>query len=74
MNRFIEKLSNLINVKTIVTFMITIVFATLALRDEIPNETVMAIVVMVLGFYFGTQFEKNNQNSTREEDTDDDSD
>jgi len=62
MNKLIEKLTDLINVKTIVTFAVTAIFSTLALREEIPTETVMAIVVMVLGFYFGTQFEKNNNN------------
>jgi len=72
MRKLLEKLTDLINVKTIVTFIITLVFAALALRDEIPNETVMAIVVMVLGFYFGTQYEKNVQsNRDKDEDSND---
>ena len=72
MRKLLEKLTDLINVKTIVTFIITLVFAALALRDEIPNETVMAIVVMVLGFYFGTQYEKNvKSNRDKDEDSND---
>ena len=65
MNEFLKKLANLINVKTIVTFIVTIVFAILSLRGAIAPDTVMTVVVMVLGFYFGTQFEMNNQNNNK---------
>jgi hypothetical protein len=61
MSKLAEKFANLINVKTIVTFFITIVFAVLALRGAITPDTVMTVVVMVLGFYFGTQHEQNNK-------------
>ena len=57
----LESLTRLINVKTIVTFAVTFVFCVLSLRGTITPDTVMAIVVMVIGFYFGTQFEKNNR-------------
>jgi len=60
MGELLKKLANLINVKTIVTFIVTAVFAVLALRETIAPDTVMTVVVMVLGFYFGTQFEQNN--------------
>jgi hypothetical protein len=60
MDEVLKKIANLINVKTIVTFIVTIVFASLAMRSEIQPDTVMTVVVMVLGFYFGTQFEQNN--------------
>ncbi len=61
MKKIGDKLANLINVKTIVTFIVTIVFAVLSLRGVITPDTVMTVVVMVLGFYFGTQFEQNNK-------------
>ena len=61
MSRLAEKLANLINVKTIVTFVVTGVFAVLALRGTVAADTVMSVVVMVLGFYFGTQFEQNRE-------------
>ena len=60
MKKITEKIADLINVKTIVTFAVTDVFVVLALKGVIPSETVMAVVVMVVGFYFGTQHEKNN--------------
>ena len=60
MKTAIDKLAALINVKTLVTFAVTFVFAKLALAGDIAPDTVMTVVVMVLGFYFGTQAEKKN--------------
>jgi hypothetical protein len=60
MRRVADKLAALINVKTIVTFAVTFVFARLALGGDIAPDTVMTVVVMVLGFYFGMQAEKKN--------------
>ena len=61
MTDVVKRLANLINVKTLVTFAVTAVFSVLALRGTILPDTVMSVVVMVLGFYFGTQFEQNNR-------------
>jgi uncharacterized protein (DUF486 family) len=58
MNKFIENLAKLINVKTIVTFMIVMVFSILALKGEITPENVQNVTLMVIAFYFGTQYEK----------------
>ena len=48
----------LLKVKTIVTFVVTFVFAVLALRGDIPSEVTMTVVTMVMAFYFGTQHDK----------------
>jgi len=61
MKILLVKLANLINVKTIVTFVVTGVFAILALRGTIASEVVMPIVIMVLTFYFGTQHEQTSR-------------
>jgi 5-bromo-4-chloroindolyl phosphate hydrolysis protein len=53
-----NKFAELINVKTLVTFVVTGVFAALALRGTIAPDVVMTIVTMVISFYFGTQHEK----------------
>lgn len=58
MSKFIENLAKLINVKTIVTFMIVMVFSILALKGDITPENVQNITLMVIAFYFGTQYEK----------------
>lgn len=55
---FIKNIANLIKVKTIVTFMVLIVFVVLALRGDIAPDNVMIIVSTVVAFYFGTQHEK----------------
>ena len=58
MNKIIEKLAGLINVKTIVTFVILAIFTVLSLRGSFDAQAVMQIVIMVVAFYFGTQHEK----------------
>ena len=58
MEKFWNNLAELIKVKTIVTLMVTLVFAVLALCGAIRPEDVMIIVSMVISFYFGTQYEK----------------
>lgn len=58
MKNIIENLAKLINVKTIVTFAIVLVFSILALKGEITPENVQNVTLMVIAFYFGTQYEK----------------
>lgn len=53
-----ENLANLVKVKTIVTMVVTAIFAILALRGDIPSDNVMVTVSTVFAFYFGTQAEK----------------
>lgn len=53
-----ENLANLIKVKTLVTLVVTAVFAVLSLRGTISPEQVMIIISMVVSFCFGTQHEK----------------
>lgn len=54
----LKNLANLIKVKTIVTLVVTLIFAILSLRGNIDADNVMIIVSMVVSFYFGTQHEK----------------
>ena len=56
-----ENIAKLINVKTIVTFVLISVFAVLALRSAITADNVMIVVTTVIAFYFGTQHEKVNK-------------
>lgn len=58
MKKAAENLANLIKVKTIVTLVVSAVFAVLALRGSISSDNVMIIISMVVSFYFGTQHEK----------------
>ena len=54
----LEKLSKLINVKSIVTIALTVVFSVLALNGTITGEQFLTIFTTVIAFYFGTQHEK----------------
>ena len=54
----IKNIASLIKVKTIVTLVVCIVFAVLALNGTINPDNVMIIVSMVVSCYFGTQHEK----------------
>ena len=60
MKDVLKNLANLIKVKTIVTLIVVVVFAILALRGDISPDIVMNVVLMVIAFYFGTQHEKKN--------------
>ena len=62
MQKLISKLTDLLKVKTIVTFLVAIVFTTLALKGHIQPDDVMIVVSMVVSFYFGTQHEKTGVN------------
>ena len=67
MKDLLKKLCNLINVKTIVTILLTIVFCILALKSIINGEQFLVIFTTVIAFYFGTQHEKkNNENKEQE--------
>lgn len=60
MKTVIQNLANLLKVKTMVTLMVVLVFAVLALKGDISADNVMVIISMVVSFYFGTQHEKKN--------------
>ena len=61
MKKIIGNIANLIKVKTLITIVVTVVFAVLALRGTISPDNVMIIISMVVSFYFGTQHEKRAQ-------------
>lgn len=58
MGNFIKNLANLIKVKTIVTFVVLVIFAVLSLKGTIAADNVMIITSSVIAFYFGTQHER----------------
>lgn len=51
----ITRISNLITIKSIVTLILTVVFAILSLRGTITAEVFISVFTIVIGFYFGTQ-------------------
>ena len=62
-----EKLVKLLDVKSIVTLILTIVFAVLALRGDISPEQFLTVYTVIASFYFGVQFQKNAGKKDKEE-------
>lgn len=58
MEQIKKRLGNLLSVKSIVTMLLTVVFAVLALRGDITGKDFLTIFLMVITFYFGTQSQK----------------
>lgn len=56
-----EKLAKLINVKSIISIIMVVVFCYLAIVRVIGSELFVPIFTTVISFYFGTQVEKRNQ-------------
>lgn len=53
-----ERLAKLIDVKSIMTLALTIVFCVLALTGVISGQEFITIFTVIVGFYFGTQAQK----------------
>ncbi|MGM9647251.1 MAG: hypothetical protein ACI3YH_03865 [Eubacteriales bacterium] len=64
-----EKFAKLIDVKSIVTLLLTLIFCILAVTGVICGEQFLTIFTMVMGFYFGTQSEKKKTETAKSEST-----
>lgn len=53
-----EKLAKLVDVKSIMTLMMTLVFCILSLCGIISGQNFQTIFTVIVGFYFGTQSAK----------------
>lgn len=58
-----EKLIKLLDVKSVVTLTMTVVFAVLSLSGKITSEQFLTVFTVVISFYFGTQYRKNSERS-----------
>ncbi len=54
------RLAKLLDVKSLVTFLMSAVFAALALRGDISGQEFQTVFTVVIGFYFGTQAQKQS--------------
>lgn len=66
MKIILQKLAKLIDVKSIITFALTAAFVYLSVIGEVKPEIFMTIYTVVIGFYFGTQYEKNGGSDKKE--------
>jgi phosphoribosylaminoimidazole (AIR) synthetase len=58
------RLTNLLTVKSLVTIILTTVFAWLSVVGKVSANQFLTIFTVVIGFYFGTQAEKKAQSDT----------
>jgi hypothetical protein len=66
MKMFWQKLAKLIDVKSMVTFALTATFVYLSAKGDVKPEIFMTVYTSVIAFYFGTQYEKNNDLNRKE--------
>jgi len=60
MKELSTRLAKLIDVKSIVTIVLTAVFAFLAVNSKITGAEFLIVISTVYGFYFGTQKTKKD--------------
>ena len=56
----LRRLGNLLSVNSLVTLILTAVFAVMAVRQDISQEF-MTIYAVIIAFYFGTQARKTRE-------------
>ena len=54
-----ERIAKLLSIKSLVTLTATAVFAGLALGGRLTAQEFLTVYTVIIGFYFGTQFERN---------------
>ena len=59
MEQLKKRLANLLAVKSIVTIILTMVFAWLAVAGQVSTDQFLTVFTVVIAFYFGTQAEKS---------------
>lgn len=62
-----ERLSKLINVKSIITILLTLVFSILCLTHVIDANEFMTVFMVIITFYFSSQSEKSSGESKNKE-------
>ncbi len=56
-DKILKRLANLLSVKSLVTLVLTLVFAYMAVAGKISQDF-MTVYAVVIAFYFGTQSQK----------------
>lgn len=60
-----EKLSKLLEVKSIVTLLLSATFSVLTLQWKISGQEFLTVFTVVISFYFGTQVQKRADSAPR---------
>ncbi|MBR3666093.1 MAG: hypothetical protein IKN66_02910 [Ruminococcus sp.] len=57
--KFRDRIAKMIDVKSVVTLILTGVFAVQTVRGKVSGEQFLTVFTVVISFYFGTQYQKN---------------
>lgn len=58
---WLKRLSNLLCVKSIVTIVLTAVFAYMSVTGRVSGQDFLTVFSVVIAFYFGTQSQRLNE-------------
>ena len=58
---WLQRLSNLLCVKSIVTIILTVVFAYLSIIGKLSEQDFLTVFSVVIAYYFGTQSQRLNE-------------
>ena len=61
-----KRLANLLCVKSIVTIVLTGVFAYMTIMGQVSSDQFLTVFTVVIAFYFGTQAERKTQTDVKE--------
>lgn len=56
-----ERIAKLIDVKSLVTLILTAVFSVQCIRGNVTAEQFQTVFTTVIAFYFGTQYQKKGE-------------
>lgn len=62
MSNVLNRLANLITIKSIVTLLLSVVFAVLSLTGKVSPDLFMQVFIMIIAFYFGTSKRDDTSN------------
>lgn len=65
MEQLYKRLGNLLTIKSIVTLILTVVFAYLTWTGGVSADQFLTVFTVVIAFYFGTQAEKASQQAQK---------
>ena len=60
MRNLLQKITKLVDVKSLVTLCLTVVFCFLSIKGKVSAEQFLTIFTVIISFYFGTQYNKRD--------------
>ncbi|MDB1924051.1 hypothetical protein PMY56_13680 [Clostridium tertium] len=67
MNKFVNKITSLIEVKKIIALLVVTVFCILSAKEVVSTEQFTTVAIMIVSFYFGQSTVKGTIKETKGE-------